>query len=475
MPASQSHLGKMQSEFLAEIDRAESDLAAGYEERLEINHDLDRTMVSFQANRKERFYRWFKYREGFSSQLVEYVLRRTGTKEGRVLDPFAGAGTALYVAADRGLDASGIELLPSSIEAIAVRSIVRNADPTGLADELRRFADARPWELPGPTEELTHLRITAGAYPRETEQALGRYTFEANRHSSSDIARVLRLVAMCILEDVSYTRKDGQYLRWDSRSGRRVGKKPFHKTEIRGFTQAVDEKLREIVGDLAIGDLFDDLQGERTGVVDLLPGSCLDVLPALDAEIFDALITSPPYCNRYDYTRTYALELAYLGLGEGRMKALRQTMLSCTVENREKEGLEGQFSSETFNGATAAFDSHKYLRLVLEYLEECRRAKIINNTGIPRMVRNYFFELALVVFEAARVLKSGAPFIMVNDNVRYQGAHIPVDLILSDFALQAGFDVEQLWVLPVGKGNSSQQMGTYGRRELRKGVYVWRR
>ena len=72
-------------------------------------------------------------------------------------------------------------------------------------------------------------------------------------------------------------------------------------------------------------------------------------------------------------------------------------------------------------------------------------------------------------------LKPGAPLVMVNDNVRYQGANVPVDLILSDIASQLGFDVERIWVLPRGKGNSSQQMGKHGRAELRKCVYVWRR
>jgi len=32
-----------------------------------------------------------------------------------------------------------------------------------------------------------------------------------------------------------------------------------------------------------------------------------------------------------------------------------------------------------------------------------------------------------------------------------------------------------IWTLPRGKGNSSQQMGCHGRRELRKCVYVWER
>lgn len=64
---------------------------------------------------------------------------------------------------------------------------------------------------------------------------------------------------------------------------------------------------------------------------------------------------------------------------------------------------------------------------------------------------------------------------MVNDNVRYGGAMIPVDLILSDFAEKAGFEVDIIRVLPTGKGNSSQQMGAHGREELRKCIYIWRR
>jgi hypothetical protein len=64
---------------------------------------------------------------------------------------------------------------------------------------------------------------------------------------------------------------------------------------------------------------------------------------------------------------------------------------------------------------------------------------------------------------------------MVNDNARDQDAHIPVDLILSDMAEQAGVRVEENWGLPRGKGNRSQQMGLHGREETRKCVDVWRR
>ena len=64
---------------------------------------------------------------------------------------------------------------------------------------------------------------------------------------------------------------------------------------------------------------------------------------------------------------------------------------------------------------------------------------------------------------------------MVNDNVRYAGASVSVDLILSKIAEDVGFNVGNILVLPNGKGNSSQQMGLHGREVLRKCVYVWRK
>jgi len=63
----------------------------------------------------------------------------------------------------------------------------------------------------------------------------------------------------------------------------------------------------------------------------------------------------------------------------------------------------------------------------------------------------------------------------VNDNVRYAGEIVPVDLLSTDLAQAVGFEPEVIYVLPQRKGNSSQQMGRYGRVELRKSITVWRK
>lgn len=463
---------------IEEIQRADDQLEQRYRPLLKLNKELDRTLVSFQANKAARRHRWCKYKEGFSAALMTYVFEKAGIKSGRVLDPFAGSGTALFVAAEHGINATGIELLPSSSEIIKVRDLIENVHSQKLVSELKIFLRDEPWLKQGKVVPVESLRITEGAYPSETERQLGRFLFEAKLHKFPDMERILRFAALCILESISYTRKDGQYLRWDARAGRRVGAKPFDKGKIFSFDEAIKSKLSEIIHDLEHQDegFFGHVEKpEKRGSIELIAGSCLEVLPKLSASKFNGIITSPPYCNRYDYTRTYALELALMGVGEEELKNLRQTMLTCTVENRQKESLKESFRKSGYAKARKAFLAQETLQLIIQYLYKCKDDGKLNNTGIPRMVENYFWEMALVINECARVLKPGAPFIMVNDNVRYQGVHIPVDLILSDFAKSAGLDVEVIWVLPIGKGNSSQQMGLHGRTEIRKCVYVWRK
>jgi DNA modification methylase len=250
--------------------------------------------------------------------------------------------------------------------------------------------------------------------------------------------------------------------------------KPFHKGPILDFDEAICAKIEEIVHDMQrSGDRLGLFPRESVhGSVRVFRGSCLDVMPTLGEDSYDAIITSPPYCNRYDYTRTYALELALLGVDEQGITDLRQRMVSCTVENRPKDllGMNLDWAS-----AVAAADEQELLQAVLRHLEEQKAEGKLNNNGIPRMVRGYFYEMACVIADCARVLKPRAPLFMVNDNVRYAGARVSVDMILSRIAERLGFHVEHILVLPKAKGNSSQQMGEHGREPLRKCVYVWRR
>ncbi len=452
-----------------------------YKDVIETDFNLDRTVVSFQANKKEAFYRWFKYKEGFSKKLIEYYLDKYHPTAGHILDPFAGSGATLFTAREKGWQTTGIELLPIGIYNIRARLIAEKTSFDELKSEISNF-----WELISENlncnKRINHISITQGAFPEGNEEKLNCFLSACEKVKKENIRILIEFAAFTVLEEISFTRKDGQYLRWDFRANRSYGNTEFNKGDIPDFNEAVKGKLEEMLDDLA-GSTELKLFANDKPLLDLtdpilLQGSSLEILPTLKSDTFNFVLTSPPYCNRYDYTRTYALELIFLNQNDEDVKNLRQTMLTCTVENKEKlELLKNLYDSlnrlPDFNFINNLFSSHPAIREINDTLNRLNEHGDLNNSNIPRMVKNYFYEMLFVIYELYRLLTNGGMVIMVNDNVRYGGEEIPVDLILSDLASEIGFKIKKIWTLPVGKGNSSQQMGEHGRSELRKCVYVW--
>ncbi len=310
--------------------------------KLETAYNLSRKVVSFQANKDEPIYRWFKYKEGFSSALVKYFLIEYSIKPGKLLDPFAGAGTTLFAGQELCWKTYGVEILPVGVFVMETREALNDID----LDKLR-LVIKNLWteiaKMEGYETHINHISITKDAFPEETEVLLNKFLSYCLKIKDKKTQTVLRFAAFSVLEEISYTRKDGQYLRWDYRCKRDLSGKPFDKGKILSFEEALKHKLNQIINDLSPNrslNLFEQFQnngnGHKQHPVKIIGGSCLEVLPKFEDEFFDFIITSPPYCNRYDYTRTYALELVYLGNNTEQVRNLRQQMLSCTVENKEK-------------------------------------------------------------------------------------------------------------------------------------------
>ncbi len=281
------------------------------------NPALDRSLVSFQANKRVPIYSWFKYREGFSESLVNYLLQKLHPHPGHLLDPFAGGGSSLFAASALGWQTEGIEVLPVGMYSMQARMRADHVDMDALSAAINQvlainFADHFDVE-----QAPQHIAITRGAYPADEERQLTGYLAYCHQHVKDENVRALLVyAAFCILEDISYTRKDGQYLRWDARSGRNAGKRPFNKGRILPFREAIEAKLRQIVTDLTMTSmrqpLFDEAVQKLPGPPPHLhEGSCLSLLPTMQPGSFDFVLTSPPYANRYDYTRTYALSLSF--------------------------------------------------------------------------------------------------------------------------------------------------------------------
>src|SRR3990172_8701197 len=163
------------TEALDRVEKLNREAEARWANRLRIDNSLTRALVSFQANKGRAVYRWFKYKEAFSAALVEHLLSRHRIAGGIVLDPFAGRGTALFAAGGLGMKAEGIELLPIGQIIITTKQLIDWQLTDVDVERLAFWRDKRPWRHSRVSKPINELRITRGAYPAETLEAMGRF------------------------------------------------------------------------------------------------------------------------------------------------------------------------------------------------------------------------------------------------------------------------------------------------------------
>ena len=458
---------------------------------LEVTQKFDRRVVSYQLSKKNPIHNWLKYKEGFSAELVNILLDEMGASAGDViLDPFMGSGTTAIACQMRGINSIGYDIMPLSNIVIKAKSNVLNYKISELEMLINEFSSLI---IPVNYSKRTpYITITDSAYPKFNEQFI---QFAIEWISQSNYSQKIKnLFTMCILnslERCSYTAKDGQYLRWDSRATKIVnanierkkcGRKsiPAHQCRetIENIQDAIEEELRHVLSDIKF--VQSNIHKKFSANIDFIEGSALFELPKLKDATLNGVITSPPYCNRYDYTRIYALELVCLGCNEDRIKYLRQALLSCTVESKSKisllrENYEQLNNLKRFYYITEKINSNATFREIMTALDKRKSCGDLNNNGVIRMIEGYFTELAFVYAELYRICKDGAIIAVVNDNVRYGGEIIPVDYLSTSFAEQFGFKPVKIYCLKNQKGNSSQQMKKFGRIALRKSITIWQK
>lgn len=473
--------------FCSDTERKK--IEAKYSKVLEVTDKFDRRSVSYQLSKEDILHRWLKYKEGFSADLVNILLDEMGAEAGDlIMDPFMGSGTTALVCQMRGINSVGYDIMPIADVSLKAKASCMEYD----VDELKQMLfELKRIKVPDDyTGRTAYIPITQDAYPEDTEKFLQFIDEWRQNCDYSDLAKnLLRLCIINSLERCSYTTKAGQYLGWDSRSkkvieanriraekGQRLLPTKIVRDTIQNCKETVVSELEHVIHDIEIVQNASVLC-EHTQI-EYVRNSVLYELPKVCDNTLKGVITSPPYCNRYDYTRTYALELVYLGLNDNDIKQMRQDLLSCTVESKPKiDKLKEYYAkigqSERFDYIYNIIKANKAFSEIMRSLYKREENGDLNNKGVVRMVEGYFTELAFVYAELYRTCKNGAVVAFVNDNVRYGGEVIPVDFLSSSFAEQFGFVVNKVYCLKQQKGNSSQQMAKFGRVPLRKSITIW--
>lgn len=387
-------------------------------------------LLSPVADREKPRYRWHSFTHSYSKELVGQLLDEFGVHNGRVLDPFCGGGTTLLACKERGINAHGFDIMPFPVFLSNVKT--RHFDPKKLKQRLNSFQPIRSQEA------LPEVGIIDKAFSKRVKDAIldirGWTELIHNKHERA----FFTLALLSILDKIGSAVKSGGFLRL-------IKRRKTYAGVIRLFTETADKMISdcEVV----------PLSGDAKTIAFLGDARSLPKKIA-----YDAVITSPPYPNRHDYTRIYALELLTSFIDSNdELKKLRYKTLRSHVEARKK------FES-------TGYTPPMLLSTTITKLKE----KKLNNSKIVEMLKGYFEDMHLVIKSIHGCLKKGGKVAIVVSNVRYAGIPVPVDIIIADLGKQLDFEVDAIWV-GRERGNSSQQMGEYKRRPNRESVVIMKK
>jgi|SRR5579871_6397763 len=407
---------------------------------------------------------WYRFVLSFPPQLVRVYIARFGvTGSSCVLDPFCGTGTTLVECQKQGIPSIGIEANPMAHFASMVKTDWK-LDPDQMIAHASNVADAASGILEAdgiPDDPILCLEAKP-PYPLRTLPTESMELLLTNSISSIPLHKTLVLLE-CLKE---YRRSEfdcHERLALAKALVTAIGNLQFGPEVGVGTLKQDASVVNSWIGTLSA--MADDLRAlislnNVRAVVHHADARNLSDL--LAPRSVDAVITSPPYPNEKDYTRTTRLESVLLGFI--RNKAELRTL---------KQGLVRSNTRSVYRGD----DDDHWIRQMPEIEEiaqaiEARRIELGKTSGFERLygrvTKLYFGGMARHLAQLRPVLKPGASLAyVVGDQASYLRIMIPTGQLLAKIAQSLGYEV-------VGIDLFRTRLATTTREQLREEVVVLR-
>jgi DNA modification methylase len=429
-----------------------------------------RRRISADSNKLSRDDRpahdWYRFVLSYPPHLVrDYLQRLSKPAQQRVLDPFCGTGTTLVECKKLRIESVGIEAHPVAHFASSTKvnwdvdsdqleqsatNIARHAldqlEKQGIIDDP---APALITEMPQRSTlrrlppEIDKLLLTNSISPLPLHKSL--VLRDSIRAIAPDCCRAHLFLAMAKALMTSISNLE---------FGPEVGVGP-----AKSDAPVVSVWLR------LVRNMADDLRLLKSlaGVPAVVyRADSRDIPKLIPAESIDTVITSPPYPNEKDYTRTTRLESVLLGFvtSKKELQALKRTLVRSNTRGVYKEDTDHHVVSD-----------HAEIQRIANAIE-ARRIELGKTSGFERLyakvTKLYFGGMARHFADLRRVLRPGAELAyVVGDQASYLRVMIRTGQLLASIAKELGYEV-------LGVDLFRTRLATATREQLREEVVVLR-
>ena len=385
---------------------------------------------TFLNGKDSQVHRWFRLTPSFGPDLVQEMMERLHVSEsGLILDPFAGAGTTLIEAKMAGLSAFGFEVNPL-LHFVSTTCLEWDIDPAELMHELDHLGSAVRSAEAIPIEQIRFHGLEIPPIHNPTRwwrpDILVQLLFLHRAISDVEKPSLRRLLMLALagvlVPDLTNVTLGRLQLHFIDRT----------EDEI-DVWNTYSRRVLQISSDL---HALQEVRGNKFGEAFCYHQNALDLDGFKNCNRASAVITSPPYPNRYSYvwnTRPHLYLLGFMNCPKEASDLDRQTI----------GGTWGTATSELAKGVCSA-NNQAVSEVVGPVVAEIRN----KDNLMANYIMHYFNRLSKQIEEMDNLLTGNASLAYVVGNSRIKGVYVETDVLLGEIIERLGlgykvFDVHR--------------------------------
>lgn len=383
------------------------------------------------------FHDWYRFVLSFPPHLVTKYIKIFGLDERHViLDPFCGTGTTLVECKRHNIGGIGLEANPFAHFASSVK-VDWDINPESLAEGSQYIAEAADRELKSqgvddsqefegdlqliPLKSLhpamNKLLITNSISPLSLHKCLILLALIRKHHNESYYRHALLALANTLVFTASN-------LKFGPEVG--VGRQKKDAPVIGSWLTEVEKICRDL----------SSVVGQSYASSTVFETDSREINQVIALRTIDAVITSPPYPNEKDYTRTTRLESVVLGFinSKSELRRVKQKLIRSNTRGVYKSDYDDQWITE-----------HPDIQRIARLIEE-RRSDLGKTSGFEklygRVTKLYFGGMARHLSGLRDLLRPGAQLAyVVGDQASYLQVMIHTGQIIAVIAQALGYEL----------------------------------
>lgn len=374
--------------------------------------------LTYRGNSKHTRYGWLRLTPAFSVHLISDLIRSL-PHNAYVLDPYCGTGTTALVCAEEGRASATADINPFLVWLGAAKCSQYSADDIAEAGRIAQQAvkairssnETQPWIPP--------LFQIDKWWNGQMLERIGKARAVIEDHSKSASPKAIDLLKVAFCRTMIATAN----VSFDHQS------MSFKKANAQMSFAMAEDDTESVVAhwERSVSSILNAAETSILSQPRFVRCDARNLAKAFDKELFDCVITSPPYPNRMSYIRELRPYMYWLGYLDDAKQA----------GEMDWEAIGGTWGCATSN--LMKWEHPAGIVVPFDQFTDILKGITKTSALLSRYVEKYFCDMVLHVRDLFDIVKPNGSIHYIVGNSKFYDVMLPVEEIFAGLFRSVGF------------------------------------